>query len=330
MFSPVSAARDECLSDPLRAYESLPYSTTYWPLGFPVTLESNSPDLLRIASGGWTWPAGLSSTAALRLQIGITELEQTACPRAPTIRAQRSLLSIVCDHQTFLTCDLQAGYAFGWLSSATLMYPNFLRYHLLDAAVMSLLTAKHLTPLHAACVSYSGRGLLLHGRSGAGKSTLAYACARKGWTFTSDDATYLLRSSYDLIVRGNCGQLRFRPAARELFPEIANRTLTPRMEGKPSIEVPTRDLPGLAIAPESSIYASVALARGNSTGTWLAPLSPALALAQLEESLFPLPRIRELQRPSLERILRARLFTLHYRDLDRAIECLREFVQDGL
>ncbi len=53
-----------------------------------------------------------------------------------------------------------------------------------------------------------------------GKSSLAYACACRGWTYVSDDASSLLRSGTERKVIGNSRLFRFRPAAVDLFPEL--------------------------------------------------------------------------------------------------------------
>ncbi len=69
------------------------------------------------------------------------------------------------------------------------------------------------------CVTGRTR-VMLCGDSGAGKTTLSYACARAGWTYICDDASYLLNSGTDRTVMGTCNQVRFRPPAVELFPEL--------------------------------------------------------------------------------------------------------------
>ena len=98
-------------------------------------------------------------------------------------------------------------------------------------------------------------GLLLCGASGAGKSTLAYACARTGFTYTTDDASYVVWNVKRASIRGNAHQVRFRPSALSLFTELEGRELTPRTEGKPSIEVRTAELPYIATAVEAAVDA---------------------------------------------------------------------------
>ena len=68
---------------------------------------------------------------------------------------------------------------------------RYLRYFFLEAAALSMISSLRAFPVHGACVRAGGKGVLLCGDSGEGKSTLAYAGARAGWTYVSDDATYI-------------------------------------------------------------------------------------------------------------------------------------------
>ncbi len=325
IHAPVTASLASGITDdPLLAYVPFALRQTFYPLGFPVEIETNSSDLLRLA--GVSWPSDRQSERVppIVLRIGVTQSENTDCPPAPVVRAQRQLLTVIASPENYIVCDLRAGFAFGWLTTAALIHESYLRYCLLDAAVMTLLTSSHVTPIHAACVSFGGRGLLLNGRSGAGKSTLAYACARSGWIFTSDDCSYLLWSGDDLRVRGHCGRFRMRPSAADMFPELAGREITPRLMGKPSIEVSSADIPGIATACEVPVHAFVALDRDGSQTACLERLSPEEAMELLEESLFPLPEIRALQLPTVRRVLRAEAYRMHYSGLGGAIECLQQ------
>ena len=135
------------------------------------------------------------------------------------------------------------------LQSRGLENINVVPRHLVDlfleAAAAGQIWTRLATPIHAACVAIDGRGVLLCGDSGAGKTSLAYACASAGWQFISDDTSYLLHNETGRRVLGDCHQIRFRPSAAELFPEIAVGNISHRLFGRPSIELPTSTWPAI-------------------------------------------------------------------------------------
>jgi hypothetical protein len=208
------------------------------------------------------------------------------------------------------------------LNHAALRHGDYLRYHFIEATALVLISALYVTPIHAACVSRHGRGMLLCGESGAGKSSLAYACARAGWTFTSDDASYLLRDGDQSRVIGNSHQVRFRPSAKELFPELHGRCLTPRAEGKPSIEVPTSELSGLVTSDEATIGYLIFLNRQPSAVAELLPLARGAVLQRFYRDLFPADEVQRLQAGALEQLASTEVYELRYCELDHAVERL--------
>lgn len=56
-----------------------------------------------------------------------------------------------------------------------------------STAIADWLFTRGIQVLHAACVAYDGRAVLILGPSGAGKSTAALACVAEGGTFLGDD-----------------------------------------------------------------------------------------------------------------------------------------------
>jgi hypothetical protein len=309
-------------SDPLMSKLALPLCAVFYPLGFAVEITTNAQEVLNAARESWGHLHQRHTNPMLKLRIGITDGGSADCPLAPVVRAQNHLLSIVADSHNHAVCDLKAGFAFAWLSHATLQHRSYLRYHFIESMALVLISTSYATALHAACVSRHGRGVLLCGDSGAGKSSLAYACARAGWTYTSDDASYLLCDSDQPRVIGNSHQVRFRPSARDLFPELVGRSLTPRAEGKPSIEVPTSELPGLTTADEASIHYIIFLNRQPTAVAELQPLPKAAALRRFHKSLYPVEEIQQSQAATLQHLSTAETYELRYRDLSHAVDRL--------
>lgn len=155
---------------------------------------------------------------------------------------------------------------------------------------------------------------------------MAYACARAGWTYTSDDTSYLINDSPSPRVIGHSHRVRFRPAAKALFPELAAREITPRMEGKPSIEVPVSALPLLYTANEADVRSVVYLNRLPSSSARLVPLPAGTATERMKKELFSAGEIRVKHELMLEALSDVPTYELQYADLENAIHRLDTLV----
>jgi hypothetical protein len=327
---PVSRKEEttEISPDPLLCKVEMPLRAIFYPLGFPFEIITNDYAVLDAAGLSWNHCKRREDGPVLQFRIGITPGSSGKCPPAPVVRGQQHLLSIVADAYNQAVCDLQAGSAFAWLTEDALHHPSYARYHFIEAVALILISTCYATPVHAACVSRYGRGMLLCGESGAGKSTLAYACARSGWTFTSDDASYLKHHSSELRVIGNSHQFRFRPSARNLFPELQGRGITPRAEGKPSIEIPSHELPGIVTADQALVHNVILLNRAPSVHAELRSV-PSEAGRQYFEQFFHLPgKAQELQSEALRTLSSVEVYELRYQDLQQAIACLDLLASD--
>jgi hypothetical protein len=310
-------------ADPLLRDLQMPYREIFYPLGFGIEILSNDPDVLEAARDSWGNMQARQSGASLQIRIGVVESEAADCPPAPIFRSQRHLVSIVADADNYVVCDLHAGFALAWITRATAQHRLYLRYYILEAAAYMMICSTFATAIHAACVSRYGRGFLLCGESGAGKSTLAYACARAGFTYTSDDSSYLLRNAQSPCVTGNVWKFRFRPAATSLFPELAGRELTLRMEGKPSIEIPTAEFPKLITSTETLIHYVILLRRtASGPAARLVPVATSKMMHYFEENLHPSDYSRDAHLDTIQQLKSAQCFELHYSTLDDAIHCL--------
>lgn len=313
--------------DSLLSRIELKFSAVLYPLGFALEIRTNNQAVLDAAEESWGGRRPLYDTAPLLLKIVVTESATFECPPAPLARVQGHLISMAADAQNQFVGDVREGFAFGYLSEAALRHRSYARYYFIEPTVYVMMTGLFVTPIHAACISRRGHGMLLCGPSGAGKSTLAYACARAGWTYTTDDASYLVRAGHGPRVVGNSHQLRFRPTARQLFPELSGRSITPRAEGKPSIEVPTAELPGLIASDEASIRSILFLNRQPSAAAELIPLPREAAFDHFSTTLYAVKEIRDMQIAALESLAGADVFELRYSDVSDAIHCLEGLVE---
>jgi hypothetical protein len=315
-------------NDSLRCKIPMPYRAIFYPLGFAIEVITNEAAVLAIVDELWGDLRQLHKNPLLQIRIVVGEEGSAGCPPAPVLRVQRNLLTIVADAHNHAVCDHNHGLSVVWLNYAALQHPKFLCYHFIETAACAIIAPSYATGLHAACVARYGHGILLTGDSGAGKSSLSYACARAGWTFTSDDGSWLLRDGDQPRVVGDCRQVRFRPTAKELFPELRERDLTPRVHGKPSIEVPTSEL-GLITAEQATVHSIVFLNRQPSAVAELLPLPPGTAFQHFQDFLAHVGEIRQSHIDVLQQISAVGVYELRYRDLQPAIDRLDLLAREG-
>jgi hypothetical protein len=314
--------------DPLLNAFDLPLHETFYPRGFPVSIHTNSPEVLAAAAESWSETVQLFTVPPIRLDIGVLPALASHPLAIPTCRSRENLLCTIADSQNFSICDLRRGFGFCWLSEHAVADHSYLRYYFLEAAALCLLTAKYLTPIHGACVAWRGHGVLLCGESGAGKSSLSFACARRGWTFLSDDATCLLRARKGRAVIGNPQHFHFRESALELFPDLQHIPLRPRINGDIAIEIPTRSYVGLHTARETEIGLVVFLSRQPGVLPSVYPYPRDWAMNYLSREIcYGEKRIREQQKKSLVNLLSTEVLEFHYSDLDPAVEFLQRLVE---
>jgi hypothetical protein len=260
--------------------------------------------------------------------VYLVEGTSTECPPEPTYRYLQPLLICSADKDNYCVVDLEARHAKAVISQAALSHPLYAQYFLL-ATPCTCISTGLATPIHAGCVALNGRGVLLCGDSGAGKSTLSYACARAGWTYVSDDASFLLNGGAQHLVTGDCHKVRFRPTAAALFPEMAGLEITPRAAGKPSIELQTTSMTHIACAQTTRVDFIVFLNRRGGDRQELLTYSREVARQFMRQVLFGPRRSVAAQYEAIERLLTQDVFELRYSALEPAIDHLRELVLKG-
>jgi HPr Serine kinase C-terminal domain len=237
----------------------LPFSGTFYPVGFRVEITTNSRDVLAAASESWGMYGKESDRPPVRLRIIVQE--QGGLAPEPVVRGQAQRCAIVSDRDNFAFCDGVSRFGYAYLSAKTVADRPWFRWHFLEAMAYVLLVQWDAVPVHAACVEWNGTGVLLCGASGAGKSTLAFSCARAGWTYIADDAAWLLPDVEDRSAVGRCHHVRLRQDAGTLFPEVGSYAAKARPNGKLTIEVPLAEFPEIRTAVRSRIGVLVQLDR---------------------------------------------------------------------
>jgi hypothetical protein len=313
--------------DPLLRNVDLPLRRVYHPLGFSIEVLTNAEGVLAAAEESWGHLSRIFGETPLQLRIALGEGRSGVCPPTPVYRGQSNLFSVVADSRNFAVCDRDRGFAFAWIDRDAIEHRGYLRYHFLESLALTMLSSFCVIPLHAACVELAGKGVLLCGNSGAGKSSLAFACARAGWKYISDDASYLVRRGTAPLVVGNWRQVRLRPSAVELFPEVKQFSPASWTAGKPSIELSTTLLPNIKTASYACVKYIVFLNRsGSSSAPELIPFPRDLATQWASQSPDAIGDNDDGHAASLRDLLSAQLLELRYSSLESAVACLERLV----
>lgn len=310
---------------PLQSATPLTLEAEYFPMGYRLRVATNSRQVHLIASRIWSRYPRLSAEPPVCLNIIVTPADGALPPPAPTFRNREHRFSIVADSDNFATADLRSGTGFAYLADN--IAGDYLRYQFLEPLAYTLIAAPYLAYTHASCVALGRRGVLLCGDSGAGKTCLAFACARKGWTFLSGDATGIVRGRDDHQVLGRPFEIRFRETARHLFPELERYPGSIRPNGKDDIEIDPRDL-GLKCALEGTATRVIFLERSPEPISAVAEVFPRdEALRQLEPAIcFGDESSRRDQLKSLEALVALPIHRLLYHDMESAESVLRSLV----
>ena len=328
-----ACARSEpvVLGDPMLARLSMPLRDRFYPLGFPLDIETNNEEVLTAAAASWQGFVKLFDTPPVRMRIGVREGRSSECPPTPTSRVHQHLHSSIADGENFAISDLSQAFTTMWLTTAAVAHRNYIRNFFLEGTAQGHLSASHTTAIHAACVELEGSGILLCGDSGAGKSSLAYACARAGWTYITDDGSYLVNNRTDRLVVGNFNQMRFRPSAIELFAELKGKEIMKRAQvGKPSIEMSTSALRNIEVSPTSHINHVVFLNRRNVRRQELVRFPTEVAKYSMLQVLYGTPSVQKIQRGMIDNLLDSGALELRYSDLDWAVDRLARLAEEGM
>ena len=311
---------------PMMVSEDLPFTERFYPFGFPADVRTNSHRVLEQFAHLWGKFYRERDTQPIRCDVQLVEGVASEIPLAPTYRLMLPLMTVVADGDNYCIVDLDRAQAKISLSLAALRQPLYARYFFLALPACCVAT-RYATPVHAACVALSGRGVLLCGDSGTGKSTLAYACARSGWTYVSDDGSYIVNGGEHRLVTGNCHQIRFRPSAANIFPELQDLEVTPRAAGKPSIELSTALMNHICCSQTTQANFVVFLSRRPDGPAELVSFSREMARQSMRQVLYGSAASLARQYEEIENVLTAQVFELRYSILEAAVDRLRSMVE---
>jgi hypothetical protein len=309
--------------DPLRCDLELAHSGMFYPAGFPLHISTNSRDVLEAAAEAWAPFYRAFDTPAMKFRVAV-ESGGERCGE-PAFRLQGHLLSFVADAQNFAAGDRLTMSASFHLSAATAADHSFLRWFYLESMAYMLLTQRYVVSVHAACVESQGAGILLCGKSGAGKSTVAFACARAGFTYVSDDCTWMLAGAEELTAIGKPHMVRFRQDVARHFPELAPYFASAHPNGKMSIEVPTNLFPEVRTAARCPVRCLAFLDRGGLGAPRIERMAPdAVAASLLAEMPSYGAEVNAVHETTIGDLSLLPAWRVHFHKLEDAIRLLTE------
>jgi hypothetical protein len=194
-------------------------------LGGQFDFETDSARLLRIVRAAYArLPAHRVAAVTPRLRVRLVVIaggRAAAVREPPPVRplAGAGILGGAMGRANFVALAPQQHAALIVVARDMLRYAYHIRYELLEFAVYVLAArVQGLVPLHAACLGYGKRGLLLMGPSGAGKSTVVLHGLLAGLDFLAEDSVLvkpqgLLATGIASFVHVRRDSLRFLAAA---------------------------------------------------------------------------------------------------------------------
>jgi hypothetical protein len=204
--------------------------------GVRCRLSTNSYQVLQHSI---PWQGASQNPDAKTFEMDILEDSSMDSPAESRthFRGVRHLVFAMLQPNSFVAYDLLRKQVRGVVSSAAARDHTFWKTQLLPITVGILGTTLGVAPLHCACLTRNGDGLLLAGLSGAGKSTLTAALARRGFGVVSDDWTYISHKRGGLIADGLSAPIKLLPDTARFFPELREFAPHKTMNGEMAYEI---------------------------------------------------------------------------------------------
>ena len=150
------------------------------------------------------------------------------------------------------------------------------------AAVLAMVAERGFSPIHASLVARNGAGVMFCGERSRGKTSSCLALARAGWEVRADDRCFLRVRDGQPLVWGPGGDMRLRPDARELWPDLAEAMAQGRAWGEKRVVRPA----DLGYHASAGSVTCRALMFPHVIGSGAHTLEPMPAAEALGEMLF--------------------------------------------
>jgi hypothetical protein len=213
--------------------ENLPLGAHFFVAGSIWELKSNSQEILRAMRETFDQVDGGPGQPDLYVRFHVDfGVEDAPLWTEPHFRALDHLYYATYGPCDSMLVDQLGRRVIGSFSRAVASDVSYWKLTLLPILLGIASASIRVTPVHCACVVKGRSGLLLAGESGAGKSTSALSLSLSGFSYLSDDCTYLSRTSLPRTSLSRTGTgirawglptpVKLLPDAVSHFPELAS------------------------------------------------------------------------------------------------------------
>jgi hypothetical protein len=271
--------------------DNLPLGAQFSVAGSIWDVKSNSEDILLAMRETFLQIKG-TEEPDLRLQLHV-DFDIHDAPRwpQPHFRALDHLYYATYGPYDSMLVDQSARRVIGSFSPAVASDLRYWKQTLLPILLGIASASIGVTPVHCACVVKDGAGLFIGGESGAGKSTLALALSRNGFSYLSDDCTYLSRIGMEIRAWGLPTPAKLLPDAVTYFPELVSLDPLLSLNGEWALNVDPIEISSgercLSCAPRWLVF----LERKADLPPVIKPLSSSEAASRLVADLETIPPI---------------------------------------
>src|SRR5271168_2045 len=273
------------------AHDNLPLGARFFVAGSIWDLRSNSPEILQAMWETFDQVGG-EQQPDFHLRFHV-DLAVNSAPRwsTPHFRALDHLYYGTYGPYDSMLVDQMSRRVIGSFSPAVARDRGYWKQTVLPVLLGIASASIGVTPVHCACVVKNGSGLLLGGESGAGKSTTALSLSRNGFSYLSDDCTYLSRTGREIRAWGLPTAVKLLPDAVSYFPELVSLDPVLSLNGEWALNVDPAGISNVERCLSCTPRWLVFLERELNSPPVIKPLSSSEAASRLVADLETMPPI---------------------------------------
>lgn len=268
--------------------QTLPFRTDFVIAGTCCVLATNSFEVLQSAAA-WQQETQRHGAALFEMEVLVDSALDNRVDQAAFFRGHGHLVFALLPPRGFVTYDLLRRRVHAALSAAAARDRFFWNNLLLPITMGVLGTTVGVVPLHCACLDHNGSGLLVAGVSGAGKSTLSAAMAERGFSFVSDDWTYISKDNSHLIAHGLYSPVKLLPDAVRFFPHLKHFDPRITLNGELAYQIDPSHTAGFTVKRSSYPRRILFLERTSKAGCDFVPCRPDYVRSFFERNAERLP-----------------------------------------